>query len=290
MDIREETTPEYISKDILENDFVNTFLIIYRLQYVIGSCRVHTKRACVTLSRLQKCYTLFITIVTGGSVYAVIPLYFDLQPETQVTILGILVLSCIYVAYFCSVMNIRFLNGRQNAEFLFKIQKLDKLMRIDKRKDINASLKDTNGASVILILIAYLGIVVKSFLYHEWRAYLFIGIGISYFSFIVELIMCANIVVYFFIRVRFVNYLMQCYLHQDENVGKQIRWSGASEKCIRFAAKDTGNCFTTSEVDIYLENIFSCFAKYQDLYRFQVKFKTFNNCNSVQFSSKNTIL
>lgn len=269
MDIK--IVPEYLSKDILEEDFVNIFKAIFRLQCAMGSCRVDIKNRFVTPPTiLQKCYTLLCILFTLGSMYIVITVSFGMMPDISVTSLGISVLISFFSAFFCNIVHVRFFNGRQNVEFHVKMQTLDKLMKIEKRKTLNSKLKRANVTSVFLLVLSFVFIIVLTCIKQEFAMMCYFGMIVCVMSFFLELVVGSSIIVYFYIRIRFVNFLIENYLRLDDNVRKPVIMDGVSQKCIQFAAEDTENYFTTSEIEKYLKEIFSCFAMFQDLYRFQV--------------------
>ncbi|KOB67830.1 Gustatory receptor 45 [Operophtera brumata] len=149
------------------------------------------------------------------------------------------------------------------------MQKLDRLMRIDKCKAINSSLKRINDISVCLIVVVFLSLIGMACTSEDFKELCFLGVALGVMAFTLELIACSSIVVYFCIRVRFVNSLIESYLKQDENVRKPMILDSAPIKYIRFLA-DTDNDFTTSQAHNYLKEIFSCFTMFQGLYRFQI--------------------
>lgn len=142
-------------------------------------------------------------------------------------------------------------------------------MKLDKCNAINSFLKQINDVSVFLILMVFVSLIVRACVTDEFSELSFLGISFCILSFTLELISCSGVVVYFFVRLRYVNSLIESYLKQDQNVRKPIVLDGVSLKSIQFVAQVT-NCFTTSEIHMYLKEIFDCFTMFQDLYRFQV--------------------
>ncbi|KOB68726.1 Gustatory receptor 45 [Operophtera brumata] len=270
MTIRKENTAEYLSNDILDEDFVNIFKSIYRLQFMFGTSRVDVRSRFVTPpTALQKCFTLLCAVLTLGSIYVVITVFFGMIADKSVTSLGISILLSIFTASSSNGIHVRFFNGRENSEFYVKMQKLDRLMKIDKCKAINSPLKLINDVSVFLILMVFVSLIGVACISQQFSALIFLGISLCVLTFMLELIACSSIVVYFFVRVQFVNSLIESYLKQVENDRKPIVLDSASTKSIRFLA-ETDNDFTTSETHIYLKEIFRSFRTFQGLYRFQV--------------------
>lgn len=251
---------EDLSKDILEDNFVRGFRNIYRLQYLMGSSRSFIKNRFATPpTLLQKCYTiLFLALLTGSTYFVSMTVYVNIVNES-VRKLAVSILVIIYVVSTCNIIHVRFLNGRRNAEFTVRMQRLDRLMKLRDDKYINGNLKKLNDFSLILLAIACSS--------QQTYAFAFIGTSFCAFTIVLELLACSSLVCYFLFRVMHVNHQIQTFLKQEENFRLPIILD-VRKGWINFPFHEDN--FATSNVHIYLREIFDLFNEFQELYKFQV--------------------
>lgn len=266
--IKINNTPEYLSKDILEEDFIKSFLIVYRLELLLGSCRVDAKNRFITTPTIiQKLYTVIISLaaIAGNAliIYAIYPRINDK------TVYGLSVAAIIghLLTYLCNAIHVRFMNGAKNVEFHLKMQKIDRLMKIDKSKPIYKMLRGANNLSIILLFGAYVVIFIYALIKFDYDYTMFLSVVFGQFTYIVELINCSSVVVYFVIRLKFINAIVKNHL--KSNAAAATDTKKVSKKYIRRLAMESHN-FETSDTSVYLRELFHCFETFQELYRFQV--------------------
>ncbi|XP_060803752.1 uncharacterized protein LOC132902500 [Amyelois transitella] len=121
---------EYLSKDILDEDFLKNFENFQRFQFVLGSCRVVAKDRFVTApTALQKLYTIFvITYVIFG--YYLINQYdqrFEVKEFDEILYKGFMTNSVLF--YTIDTIHLRFFFNRENAKFYVKLYQLDRFLK-----------------------------------------------------------------------------------------------------------------------------------------------------------------
>lgn len=264
MNMKPPTSSEYLSKDILEEEFIKVFTIYHWIQKIIGVCRVDVRDRFITAPTIpQKIYSIicftFIIFVS----YLGFRTYTDiLSPKLCYLVLseGILLLLCCLF----NAIHVRFLNNDDNVAFYIKMQEVDRIMNIQHCKPINTilcrmimfTIVAINGTTVLLLFL--------TLLVRKVYVFAFLTIVLSYGNFMLEIAYCSNLIAYFIMRVQFINEIINNHIQ-----AQSIKIYATPNSSIKIFALQSHN-FVTSDTDIYLRIIFECFYKYQDLYRFQV--------------------
>ncbi|KAJ0179445.1 hypothetical protein K1T71_005157 [Dendrolimus kikuchii] len=267
--IKVVSNPEYVSEDILDEDFITTFKHIHCMQVLLGSCRVNVKNRFVTTPSLfQKFYTLILMICAFGLNYIAVQVHFDkFKDYKSIYYLRLASVFVEIIKYICIIIHVRFLNGDANAEFFIKLQKTDRLMKIDRNPAINNILYRINVATVVFLTIYFLTLGIISIGSRMFIFLTLIGLAYSQHVFLLEMMLCTNILMYFFLRIRFVNSILKNYLYPPEE--KLTKSFLITKNAIRYLAAETHD-FASSDTDLYLKELFDSFFQFQTLYRFQI--------------------
>lgn len=269
MKVVKVTTPEYLSNDIFEEDFLRTFLVLHRVQFIMGTCRVDAKHRFATPPTVgQKCYTIFCVIITAIGNFALVWYFVSMVKHPIIRNLALSNISTKFIAFWLNVAHVRFFNSDQNVEFFVKMQKIDRLLKIDQWEVFNEWVRKFTNVPVALTLIVFVVLMALACGEQGLICLTFFGTAYSILTVIFELTACSSIIAYFVFRIRFINSLMENHLAQEKSP-KAIK-SFISKAYTRYLAKETQNCYETSDTNIYLRELFKCFTMYQDLYRFQV--------------------
>ncbi|XP_053612639.1 uncharacterized protein LOC128676523 [Plodia interpunctella] len=88
---------EYLSNDILDEDFLNSFALIWRLQLVLGSCRVDARNQFISAPTItHKIYTIAILMFISVGYYQILHYSERAYPDdvvTMVDLTGVIVMS-----------------------------------------------------------------------------------------------------------------------------------------------------------------------------------------------------
>lgn len=271
INMKPPNSSEYLSTEILEEDFLKVFSLYCTIQKIMGVCRVDARDRFVTAPSIpQKIYTIiYITCIfiscIGFQVYA------D-GLNTRLYYLAVSGLILIVITFLSNAIHVRFLNNDSNVAFYIKMQEIDRLMDINQCKSINSILFKMHIFT--LIALAGMAILIILLITLFSRRVLVFGViilGLSYGSFIFEMAYCSNLTAYFSLRVRFINTMMESHIHAQPT--KVYTTRSSYMKCFASLSHN----FETSDTDVYLERIMECFFKYQDLYNFQVNLN-YNVC------------
>lgn len=263
---------EYLSSDILEENYLRSFYPFYFVQKLLGSSRVDARDRFVTAPTiLQKIYS-FICIFTCLGLYTNVMLYYY-KKYLQYSNINYIIITTIclhYILYTCSVVNARFFNNNENIKFCIQMQKLDRKLKIDKSKFINDFMFKVNAVTVIVILLILVSLYLTALLTQTVVEIGIAGFLFAQLTFSTEWLYCTNILIYFFIRIRYINAIIMNHLEGiPDNKTKLKNKSFPTVKTLRCIASDTHN-FESSDTDIYLKDLFEVLVQYQNLYRFQV--------------------
>lgn len=273
--MRSPILSEYLSKDILEEDFIKVFSFFVKIQNIMGASRVDARDRFVTAPSIyQKVYTIIYVVFTIFIGYFGFTFYG--KPYIPYPRLYYLAASGIAVMVSPSLFNaihVRFLNKDDNIAFYIKMQEIDRIMDISQCKPINTMLATIHYH----ILSFWVGTTMLFIFVSVYEAKVIgVVIAISLMSSFLEIAYCSNLAIYFLVRVRFINGIMFNHIHTEPvRVYTTSKLRAPSNSNLTFIASQSHN-FLTSDTDIYLKNIFECFLKYQHLYRFQVKLNCLN--------------
>lgn len=275
--IKDITTVEYVSKDILEEEFLKSLRLTYNSQILLASTRVIIKDWFVTTpSFIQKCYTLLIVILLLGLDYVVIDKYDTILFDNEtIYYLSTCVTGLQTLTFISNIIHVRFINGDANVEFFVKLQQIDRCMNIHRNKSITGLQVRTDIFALASILILFIGLLSLAGAKGTAAFWPYMGIAYSQLSFVMELLCCSNIFMYFYIRARFLNSIIKNYLEQKKT--QEIMYSKKTffsslfptKIVMRRMAAETHN-FISSDTDVYLKQLMDGFFKFQDIYKFQV--------------------
>lgn len=275
MEVVKVMTPEYLSNDIFDEDFLQTFFILYRLQYVMGSCRLDARNRFATPpTTAQKCYTILCVLITGAANYALGHYYTNVVKNPIIRYLGISSLIIQYTSFVLNILHARFMNSDKNVQFYVKMQKIDRLLKIDRWTVFNEWVRKFTNIPVACMLIIFVVFMIIGCVEQGLMCVYFFGPAYSILVVVFELVACSSIISSFVYRIRFVNILMENHLAQEQQPKTDKCF--ISRKYIMYYAQKTNNYYETSETSIYLQELIKCFTMYQDLYRFQVIYNPTN--------------
>ncbi|XP_026326839.1 uncharacterized protein LOC113235375 [Hyposmocoma kahamanoa] len=261
--------PEYLSKDILEEDFLKVFSYFNVAQRILGSSRVYARDRFVSPPTVsQKLFTVICGIFFSIVCYTFSKLY--ILRYRDCPFVGLLLQAgvTLYILVFlCNMIHVRFLNNEANVKFYIKMQEIDRTTGIGLHKVMNKFLRFTYNTTILslggvmcilLLMFVNLGLLLLGF----------ISTMYLYFTVTLETVYCINLSAYFVSRLRFINSIIANYIDLEHFVGKVTLYNVTKRSSIRQLAAQTHD-FRTCDVDIHLKALFQCFEQFQNLYRFQ---------------------
>lgn len=260
---------EFLSNDILDDNFVKVFKPFRLAQILLGSCRVHVHNRFVTAPTiLQKCYTIFCVAGTITSIIQLLQNYYQRFSATDKKIaeLYLIVMSGIILVFSMNIINARFFNNEGNVMLINKMQEIDRLMKINKSKSIHLKHYRYNLFTSLTLGTVFLTILVLSLTTTgEFEFTEIIGLSWAIQTFITELCSCSSHLVFFTVRIRVINSIVTKYFER-ENFDTKVLW----KRC-RSQNAEWEN-FASSDTDVYLKQIFNGFTIFKDQYKFLVNF------------------
>lgn len=269
MELVKVTTPEYLSDDIFDEDFLKTFLMLHRLQYVMGCCRLDAKNRFVTPpTAAQKCYTILCILMTAVSNIALGNYFFIKVKHPMIRYLGLSSIIIQFTSYVSNTIHVRFFNSDKNVEFYVKMQKIDRLLKVDRWTLLNNRMRKVTNIPVAFTLLIFIVLMIIAIIEEGFICLYFIGPAYSLLVILMELTACSSIICYFVLRIRFINTLMENHLTSKIYPEPSKRFMSLA--CINYYTQKSLHYYETCDTNIYLRELFKCFTMYQDLYRFQV--------------------
>ncbi|XP_075972492.1 uncharacterized protein LOC142974211 [Anticarsia gemmatalis] len=275
--LKKEKNIEYLSKDILDEEFIKSFRPMYRFQLLIASCRVNVKHWFVTSpSFFQRCHTILSIIGILGLDYLTIMKYsLIMLDNSTIYNLSTCVTALQTLTFFCNVIHVRFVNGDENAEFFVKLQQIDRCMKLDRNKALAAMTYRGNVFSITWVMAIFSCLLAASSIKHNISFLALLGIVYTQVNFVIEIVSCSNIFTHFYIRTRFINSILFNYINNTkvDYISTSKRNAFASifptKKVLRQLAAES-HSFTSSETDVYMKEILDGFSKFQAIYKFQI--------------------
>lgn len=262
---------EYLSQDILDDNFVKAFLPFFRFQWLLGSCRVDARDRFVTAPTIyQKIFTILVTIITIVLTIVAIhtlSVYFSKHKFLNFLTTGALLVN--EVVYICNIIHVRFLNNDSNGRLYIKMQEIDRLMKIQNNEVLNVLYQRSNYVSITILLIVFCTIFSLASTAGSLLFIGTVGITLNMLTLVLEISFCSNFFMYFLLRIRFINAIITNHIKKGfpkENM-KKIQFPTMTF-VRQLAAKS--HDFIASDTDIYLKKLFACFQYFQDLFKFQV--------------------
>lgn len=271
-------TIEYVSKDILDLEFIKSFKPMYRFQLLIASSRVDVNDLFVTSpSLIQRCHTIIsiVAILVVDYMAFIRKSSLLLVDNSTMFYLSTWVMILQTLTFVCNIIHVRFINSTENTEFVVKQQQIDRCMRIDRNKTITAMMLQGNTFSVAWTMFIFSALLGAASTMQNISFWALLGIVYTQINFVIEIIALSNIFRYFFIRTRFMNCILFNYINNAKSRYRVSSKKGCfttlfpTKKFMRQLAAETHD-FITSETDVYLKEILLGFAMFQAIYRFQV--------------------
>nr|WCC57852.1 gustatory receptor 41 [Papilio machaon] len=260
---------EYLSYDILEEHFIKIYRWYGHVQTILGSSRVDVRDRFVTApSKYHKLYTIALVV---GSTYLYIytnKLLYDNKASNHsysyYMYFCVMLLS--YVSYICNIIHVRFVNSDENSKFLVQLQKVDRLMKIDGNKSMYSFIHYTNILTLSILLMSYILLYGISWYKNIRDTTELLGEFCNEVTFAIEISHCANTIVFFITRLRFLNSIILNHLQKDDNTNENFF---PTKNGMRYIAAKTHD-FVTTDTFVCLRAILDAYIKFQKLYRFQV--------------------
>ncbi|XP_052758281.1 uncharacterized protein LOC128202339 [Galleria mellonella] len=207
---------EYLSNDILDEDFLSSFAPIRCVQLILGTCRVDGRDRFVTPPTLyQRLYSMILIILICSVQFRIIYIYNQKYNDYRYVFPIAFTLSfCMISMYLANMIHVRFYGYKDNVKFYVIMQELDHLLKMNQKNIINQNMYKLNVFTIIFILSIYMiALVIAST--QGLSALMTLGITLYIdASFVFETNHCSNIMAYFALRVCFVNCIITKYLRE----------------------------------------------------------------------------
>ncbi|XP_038213264.1 uncharacterized protein LOC119833349 [Zerene cesonia] len=273
MENKKKHAVEYLSSDILEKNFIRSFSPFYVVQMIIGSSRVDIRDRFVSSpSRRQKVVVVFSVIVTL-LLYIHVILNYTYNKFEKYPAMYAITTCCTATYYFtflCNMIHVRFVNANANRKFYLLLQEIDRIMKLDQNEKIY-SLFFLNNFTTVMTSSIFLSVAFFVAIYQNFIQILgFTGILYSIVCCIVEWLCCADLLIYFFLRVRFINAIILNHIKGDIKIikAKNTFKFSMTYVSMRRIALETHN-FKTSNTDVYLKALFDGYLSFQHHCRWQ---------------------
>ncbi|KAM3968058.1 uncharacterized protein ACR2FA_005122 [Aphomia sociella] len=237
----------------------------------VGSCRVYAKYRFVTAPTLyQRMYTIFMstiaTVLYSLTIEVLLKL-FCVADLIYNSVFGISVLH--WILLIINIIHVRFLNSETNTKFFIKLQEVERIIKGDQNKILNDIMYRMNLATAALIVTVYIAFIL--FLYFNDINLGFLPIGLAYFQivFLLELTCFTSLLIYFTIRIRFLNAIIINHLKPYTGPRLTYRIGIPTMSFLIKLAKETQD-FVSRDVDVYLKDLIEGYSMFRGIYRFQV--------------------
>ncbi|XP_045521186.1 uncharacterized protein LOC123712226 [Pieris brassicae] len=262
---------EFLSEDILDEEYMKAFEPFHHLQMALGSCRLNIRDRFVSSpTTAQKIFSICcVTITLVLYIYSIRSYFIRYYEFTGIYVTSIISIVLYYLTFFFNIIHIRFINCSSNPRFYIKLQEIDRLMNLNKNEKFNNVLYWNNvisaGASVLVLLMAFCLTMYENAQYFMG----IIGLLYSVLTCNLEWLYCADLMMYFFLRIRFINAIILNHLQGTVGPFKYKAINLPTYYFIRCLASETHD-FQTNCVDLYLKAVFEGFTSFQNHYRFQM--------------------
>ncbi|XP_045492434.1 uncharacterized protein LOC123691892 [Colias croceus] len=265
---------EYLSSDILEENFIKSFSPFHVVQTILGSSRVDIRDRFVSpLSRRHKIIAAFSLIITLLLYIYIIHNYaynkFNKYPA--ICFITTCSTSAYYFIFLCNIINVRFVNADANQKFYLLLQEIDRIMKIDQNDKIY-QLLFLNNLGTIISSTVFLAALFFIAIYENFILILgFSGMLYSMLCCIIEWLCCADLLVYFFLRLRFINAIIINHIEGNTKLKKSKNTFNfpVAFVCMRRLALETHH-FKTSKTHVYLKALFDGYLSFQHHCRWQM--------------------
>ncbi|XP_013134665.1 PREDICTED: uncharacterized protein LOC106100383 [Papilio polytes] len=260
---------EYLSEDILDEYFVKTYRCYRRVQILLGSCRVDVRDSFVTApTKYHKFYSIILVVVSTYLYICTNKLIYDnkIPNHSYSYYMYFCVMLLSYVSYICNIIHVRFVNSDDNSKFLIQLQKVDRLMNVDGNRSMYSFIYHTNIVTLSILLTSYLLLYGVSWYKNIRDAIELLGGLCNEVTFAIEISHCANIILFFVTRLRFLNSILSNHLlHQDNSTNQSFFPTKNGMRCLAAKTHD----FESTDTYICLRAILDAYNEFQKLYRFQ---------------------
>jgi hypothetical protein len=263
---------EYLSEDILEDNFVKIFSPFHVLQKIIGCSRVDARDRFISPpSFYQKLYSLMfaaVVFVLQSQPYKLICMYYEISPEVYHFYFFVI---CVQMSNFlCNLVHICFVNGNANSQLYIKLQEIDKLLMLDLNPELSAQQYRYNLKGVLFKVTIFMVMLLLSFYKDVSSSLIFFAIAYSEIPFALQLSHSAAMLEHFSLRIQFINGIMWNFIHGNcKKVVKYTNTFSISKQYVRNIGARTIK-YEDCNIDDIFKHIFACFDIYRKLYRFQV--------------------
>ncbi|XP_050362957.1 uncharacterized protein LOC126781881 [Nymphalis io] len=264
---------EYLSGDMLDESHLKSFAPFRFVQMLLGSCRVDARYRFVTSpTKAQKTYSVICLLTVFFFYIIILANYFPRYVSfPYIYYINFVSLFVHFATFACNIIHVRFINNDSNVKFYIKMQEIDRKLKIDKNKIINDILFQNNVLSVTVTTLISLLLFTSAISEDVIVTVSFVGPLVAQLTTTFEWFNCANLLIYFFLRVRYVNAVITNHLKgtADLQVEKNTNNIFPTRKKMRHLASETHD-FMFSDTDVYLNDIFAELLRFQSLYRFQI--------------------
>ncbi|XP_026491776.2 uncharacterized protein LOC113397576 isoform X2 [Vanessa tameamea] len=264
---------EYLSSDMLDESLLKSFAPFRLVQMILGSCRVDAKYRFVTSpTTLQRAYSVTCLLVVLICYSTILAHYFARYVAfPHIYYINFVSLFLHYATFACNVIHVRFVNNDSNVKFYIKMQEIDRKLNADHNKIFNDVLFKTNVMSVAATALVSLLLYASALSADAVVTASFAGPLVAQVTSTFEWLNCANLLIYFYIRIRYINAIITNHLRgtADLPVEEYTKNIFPTMKTLRCLASKTHD-FKFSDTDVYLQDIFEQLLRFQSLYRFQM--------------------
>jgi hypothetical protein len=264
---------EYLSKDILDDNFVKIFYPYHFLQKIVGCSRVDSRDRFISAPSLyQKLHSLIIICIIFVLQFKLFKFTYDWYgpnfPDLHYLCYAITIVQ--FISFVFNLIHIRFFNGSTNTKLYIKMQLIERSLKLDKDAELSSIQYKTNLATVI-----YLGSLTVIFVLLAFRVSTNMSViaFIQFYSespFTLELAQCCSVMLHFSYRIKVINGIMWNFLYGNDLTPTKSKYINfPSSESIRNISART-NTYNTCDVDNVLRDIFVCFNSFRNLYQCQV--------------------
>ncbi|XP_060800735.1 uncharacterized protein LOC132901855 [Amyelois transitella] len=263
---------DYISKNMLDEDFLNVFQQFRLFQVVLGSCRIDARYRFVTTPSLyQKLYTVVIITLVFIS-YSGMICYAYKRYENMNYFYAFTSMNTIahFIFYFSSIFQSRFYCNKENVKFYVKLSQVDKLIKVHYNKIISNVIKRMNWITLLALFLVICFIVGTVCV--TKNPYLLIPVTvllITHSTVLTEINFSANLIVYLGLHIQVISNMMKRHIETVETNLAVEEFSVFKKHFLKAVGTKTCN-LNEFGLDDYLKRIFTAFSNFQNVYKFQI--------------------
>nr|XP_032512119.1 uncharacterized protein LOC116766386 [Danaus plexippus plexippus] len=263
---------EYLSDDLFDEGHLKLFAPFRFCQLIFGSCRIDARDRFVTAPTWgQKAYTVIILILVAAlQLYIICHYVSQLYEYPIVYHINVLFTALNSILYALNIIHLRFTNNERNVKFYIKTQKIDRKLKISDNNPCIIFLYNVNLCSVVFVIVMSLIVFFVVYIYNTELFVSFSGLFFCQLTSLIELMFCSNIIIYFYMRFRFINAIIRNHLKGlPYKKGRNTKFFIPTRSNMRYLVASLHD-FSTSQIDDYLKDIFDAHLQFQELYRWQI--------------------